>query len=393
MHVRVAVALVAALGIAGAAAGPAAAEDGLRLRPTEGGEYVYGSPESVFAGDRVVVHWVDRGPAAPPLNDDDLDAIPDYVEQVAAAGDGALAFYERRGFRSVAADTGGPDARPDLYVADLPFGVFGYMAPPSISWDGAFVVLSAQLDRREPVALGSLRATVGHELFHVVQQSYVPELPPWVAEGTADALASLAAPGARDFAEQIRQGRWADHASDAIADNDPYAASAVWRYLEVRNAGLVAALLERRARMSRAARAGDPSWYRTLDAVYRARSRGSFDAAFGGFARQLVVERVLAPRATIRPGKVEFAVCSPLSIRVLRLALPGTARRIDLRVAGSGRPHVQLVLADGRTVVAGPTGRLRARLRGGEQLDARLVVTGRALTTWGRGATVSLAAR
>jgi hypothetical protein len=62
-------------------------------------------------------------------------------------------------------------------------------------------------------------------------------------------------------------------------------------------------------------------------------------------------------------------------------------------VAGSGRPHVQLVLADGRTVVAGPTGRLRARLRGGERLGARLVVTGRALATWGRAASMHVVAR
>jgi hypothetical protein len=319
--------------------------------------------------------------------------VPDYVEQVASAADGALAFYERSVFRGVGPDRGGPDARPDLYVADLPFGLFGYMAPASVSWDGAFVVLSAQLDRREPVALGSLRATVSHELFHLVQQSYLADLPPWVAEGTADALASLAAPEARDFAEQIRRTRWADHASQAIADNDPYAASALWRYVELRAPGFVAQVLERRARMPLGAQAADPSWYRTLDAAYRARGRGSFDAAFGAFARQLVLERVLAPRSTFRPGRLGLAACSPLSIRVLRLALPARARTVELRVVGRGRPHIQLVLADGRTVVARPDGRLRAVLRGGEQFGARLVVTGSARAASGRGSSVSLVAR
>src|SRR6185369_12578742 len=110
---------------------------------------------------------------------------------------------------------------------------------------------------------------------HVVQQAYLVELPAWVAEGTADALASLVAPEARDFAEQIRQSRWADRASDAIADNDPYAASALWRYVEAQSPGLVARLLERRARMTPAQQAADPRWYRTVDDVYRAPGGGS----------------------------------------------------------------------------------------------------------------------
>jgi hypothetical protein len=398
MHIRLALAVAASFLVAAPPAGATVHGAGIQLRPTAGGDFAYMTPSRTFAGEHVVVHWVSRGSGAPALNDDDEDTVPDYVEQVAAAGDQAVEFYAARGFRAPEPDRGGLDGRPDLYIAELPFGVFGFMAPSEVSWDGAFVVLSAHLDAREPLALGSLRATVGHELFHVVQQAYLGALPPWVAEGTADAMAALAAPEAHDFADEIRQTRWAENADGPIADNDPYAASGWWRFLERRDAGLIAALLERRAAMTPLSQSTDPSWYRTLEAVHRARGKGSLDAAFGAWARALVLERVVGPGQTMRPGAFRISTCSPLSIRVLRLALPARARSVDLAVsvAARGSPHVQLVLPDGRTVVARPAGgllRLRAALRRGEQYGARLVVTGSALAGGGPTVTVKLATR
>jgi hypothetical protein len=364
--------------------GVAHAGSGIQWRPPDGGDFAYQTPELTYSGEHVVVHWVSRGSDAPPLNDDDDDGVPDYVEQVAAAGDAALAFYEHSGFRAAMPDTGGPDARPDLYLVELPFGYFGYMAPPSVSFDGAFVVLSSHLDPREPVSLGSLRATVGHELFHVIQHAYTPDLPPWVAEGTADALASLAAPEAHDFAEELRRTRWAAQATSAIGANDPYGSAPFWRYLEVLDPGFLAALFERRARLGPAGESEDPLWYRSLATVYRARRHASIDVAFGGFARTLVLERVLATAGRVRPGASSVGFCGPLSIRVLRLALPARARAVRVELTGTGTtlPHAQLVLPDGRVVVARAVGRsvrLRAVLRGGEQFGARLILTGRAL--------------
>ena len=47
--------------------------------------------------ERIVVHYVVLEINAPPLNDDDADGAPDYVENVGSAADRALAYYERRG--------------------------------------------------------------------------------------------------------------------------------------------------------------------------------------------------------------------------------------------------------------------------------------------------------
>ena len=62
----------------------------------------YASPESTYASERVVVHYVVLGIDAPPLNDDDHDGVPDYVERVGEAADRSLTYYERRGFHAAA---------------------------------------------------------------------------------------------------------------------------------------------------------------------------------------------------------------------------------------------------------------------------------------------------
>src|SRR4051812_17191656 len=69
-------------------------------RPTTGGQYGYSAPEATpYVGVRAVVHYVTTGPSAPPLNDDDANGYPDYVEQVSLAADTALLYYERHAFK------------------------------------------------------------------------------------------------------------------------------------------------------------------------------------------------------------------------------------------------------------------------------------------------------
>ena len=60
----------------------------------------YASPERTYISRSTIVHYVVVGIDAPPLNDDDANGTPDYVERVGDAADRALAYYERRGFRT-----------------------------------------------------------------------------------------------------------------------------------------------------------------------------------------------------------------------------------------------------------------------------------------------------
>src|SRR5262245_50464220 len=47
----------------------------------------YATPAQAYAARRAVVHYVVVGIDAPPLNDDDANGVPDYVEHVGAAAD------------------------------------------------------------------------------------------------------------------------------------------------------------------------------------------------------------------------------------------------------------------------------------------------------------------
>jgi hypothetical protein len=58
----------------------------------------YATPARTYSSRRAVVHYVVVGFDAPPLNDDDGDGVPDYVERVGDAADTAIAYYEQHGF-------------------------------------------------------------------------------------------------------------------------------------------------------------------------------------------------------------------------------------------------------------------------------------------------------
>ena len=162
----------------------------------------YASTERTYSSERAVVHYVVLGIDAPPLNDDDADGVPDYVELVGRAADRALDYYERRGFHAPLPDQDGPDARPDLYVTRFMPGTLGIAFPAAGAAGGAFAVVSNNLDPSAERSFASVHATVAHELFHLVQFSYFPAAPwalppPWILEGTAAALETRVASGPR----------------------------------------------------------------------------------------------------------------------------------------------------------------------------------------------------
>src|SRR3954468_3969600 len=118
------------------------------------------TPARAYAADRAVVHYVVLGVSAPPLNDDDADSVPDYVERGGDAADTATAYYDGRGFAAILADAGGPDARPDLYVSRFAAGYFGVAFPAADADGGAFLAVSNALDPSPTQSLGSLYGTV-----------------------------------------------------------------------------------------------------------------------------------------------------------------------------------------------------------------------------------------
>jgi hypothetical protein len=170
-------------------------------RPTSGGPFSYTAPEAQpYVTSSAVVHYVTSGPQAPPLTDADANGLPDYVEQVGAAADVALLYYARHGFKRPLPDTAGPDTKTDIYIDTLPKGVLGYTLAPPNAEGGTFVLVSPTLDTSTTKPFASIDITVAHELFHVIQYSYVPsgKLPVWAAEGSASALSMLVFPEVQD---------------------------------------------------------------------------------------------------------------------------------------------------------------------------------------------------
>lgn len=154
-------------------------------------------PEATpFFGRHVVVHYVTEGADAPDLRDADGDRVPDYVVEIGNAADAALDFYRAPEFGGMQlsaytpplCDAGGPNEWPDIYVKDIPGSGLAIQATQGEG--GSFVFLDPHLEN-EAVS-GGTAFSAAHEMFHLVQFSYVPSgMPAWVGEGTANLFAFL----------------------------------------------------------------------------------------------------------------------------------------------------------------------------------------------------------
>ena len=331
-------------------------------RPPDGGPWRYSSSEAPpYASASAVVHYVTTGADAPPLNDDDRDGVPDYVEQIGAAADTALAYYAAHGFRAPLTDSGGPDGKPDIYVKHFTSpDLYGVTIAPVKAAGGSFVVVSSHLDETLGLSRGSLAATVAHELFHVIQFAYLPDgsVPRWVAEGSATAMELLVYPKIDDLVDTAYLDAWLAEPWRPLFDerfycDHCYGGAWWWTYLMEGDAKLLPQYLDAlAARRSSGARIGDGT--ATLDATVRARDDGSLESVFASFAVALY-HAGLKPRATysLASGHVHVAALNGLSMHYVPIEVPAHARRVTVTVASvSGRaPHASLV-------VGGPKGRI-----------------------------------
>ena len=305
----------------------------------------FASPEHTYPSRSVVVHYVVLGIDAPPLNDDDLDAVPDYVERIGEAADRALAYYERRGFHLPRPDAGGPDARPDVYISRFAPGTLGVAFPSNRAKGGAFVVVANNLDPSAERSFASLQGTVAHELFHLVQFSYFspaaePQIATWILEGTATALESRVNTDLDDIVSTIQLRGWFAGADRGLASQS-YGAQLFWRYFDVREPAFLPALFGRLARHPVAGEAE-----RTVRSTYTRVSGRPFAQEFHRFALATAAEhaREIEPAATVRPGGTYRSRAVPFSVHYLRVVLPrATSHSFTVRFP-SGREGASATL-------------------------------------------------
>jgi hypothetical protein len=282
----------------------------------------YASPERTYSSRHAVVHYVVLGIDAPPLNDDDSDSVPDYVERVGEAADRALAYYERRGFRPPLPDEAGPDAWPDIYVSRFSPGTLGVSFPAARAEGGAFAVVSNNLDPSPERSFASVYATVAHELFHLVQFSYFgpdtdPAIPTWILEGTAAALEARVNPELDDLVSTIQLSRWFS-ATERSMTTQSYGAQLLWRRLDTEQPRLLPELFARLA-----ARPVSGEGQHAVASTYARVAGKPFADAFHRFAVSVAADHA----DDVEPARASRrAVLAPLSVHFLRVTVPSTGR-------------------------------------------------------------------
>jgi hypothetical protein len=349
------------------AAGPHAALAASTVveRPTSGGTYAYGVPEAApYVGLRAVVHYVSSGPEAPPLNDDNGDGYPDYVEQVSQAADTALAYYQQYGLKPPLPDTAGPDAKPDIYIDSLPPATFGLTFGSASAEGGTFVLVSPRLDPNKPRAYGSLSTTVAHELAHVIQYSYVVSgrLPVWAAEGSAVALSMLVYPAIQDvvatnYLDAWLRTPWLPLYDERFGCEHCYGGAWWWLYLSGFHRRVLPRYFAQLEADDRAGKKTTSIGVSQLDRALRASGAGTLAQVFSRFSLRLYrrgLQLGLAEtlNATTTPHATQALGIYGLSTHYVSVHVPARARGVVVAVPFAHGPAPSVTM-----IVGGPKGR------------------------------------
>lgn len=311
-----------------------------------------------------VIHYVKTGKDAVPKADTNGNKVPDYVEAAGKAADEALGAYVTYGFKRVLPDTAGGNAKLDVYLERLPKDLLGVTVPHTKAAGGSFSVISTRLDPREGVKTTTgLRHTIAHELFHVVQFSYVPDgrVPPWAAEGMAEAMAIYAFPRSQDKLTDLTVDAWLKTPWMSLYDQRLgcvrcYGGAIWWRFLFQLHGQVIPAYM---GRLYGYRKAGQPILDGTapLTEILQKSGKGSLWDNFTRFSINLYrggfhPQALYGLRAGAEPQLTKIRVVNGLSTHYIPIAVPAGATRLSVAIATGGgpRPNVQLV-------TGGPKGR------------------------------------
>jgi len=190
----------------------------LLARPTDNPDpdgSAYTTPERPpVCSTHFCVHYVGTGDDAPDPADANANAIPDYVEGVAAVAENVYTVENGNlGWRAPQPDGArGGDPRVDIYLVNLQGGLFGYAATDlgqtGRSQYGYLVIDDdySTVDFPGTVPLADLQVTLAHEYNHVLQFGYDIGQDLWFYEATATWIEDYVYPDLNDYLRYIK--RW-----------------------------------------------------------------------------------------------------------------------------------------------------------------------------------------
>ncbi|HSG99605.1 MAG TPA: dockerin type I repeat-containing protein [candidate division Zixibacteria bacterium] len=151
----------------------------------------YNSP-----GEHFKLHYDTTGTHAVPAADTNSNMVPDFIERIAQLADTAWSVHiDESGYLPPPSDdTAGGDSRYDIYFEKFSF--FGYVlstTPGANPWNdyASYMVLHHTFENFPPNddpegdAIGSAKATLGHEFFHALQLAYDRDDELWFMESSA----------------------------------------------------------------------------------------------------------------------------------------------------------------------------------------------------------------
>ena len=326
----------------------------------------YKTPEVTISTPFVVVHYTRTGPDHPRfMADDNHNGVPNYIEKLAASANKAWLWYAHNGFHAPLPDTGGPDAKLDIYVKALPAGEFGVTIPSAQSATGAFIAIDNQLDEAHLATHGSLQQTMAHELFHAFQLSYVPNgnIPHWAAEGSALAMQTYVYPQIADVSAFQYLDLWLSQPERSLYDEAQgcthcYGGALWWRFVF----GLGNHVLpDYFGRLYGYQKTGKPilNGLQPLNEVLQKDVKGgSLYTEFTRFSYDVYRSNYKPSPAYRLTASTALQTTKPLIVRGLSthyipIAVPANATGIGVGVAAAGGPNPEVKL-----VVGGPKGRV-----------------------------------
>jgi hypothetical protein len=227
----------------------------LLARPTEGSadpmDDGYSVPAEEACSTNVCLTWVGSTRDAPDLTDSDGDSTPDWVQQALEVLEEVWALeVTSYGFRAPKPDDTsaehGPDARLDVYLADIgDGGLYGYCASddpnlePNADYGygdmSAYCVLDEDFEEFAIPPLQALQVTAAHEFFHAVQWAYDAFEDLWFTESTATWMEDEVYTDVNDNLQYLRDSQLRRPARSldlgSRRDSGVYGAWVFWRFL------------------------------------------------------------------------------------------------------------------------------------------------------------------